>query len=191
MKRVYVDLARCLGCKTCEIACAVAHSRGRRPGQPLMLDLYAAIADPAARPRVRVVPVSQAYYPQITLPIQCRHCEKPQCVAACVTGALTRDAKGRVNLAPERCIGCRMCVMLCPYGAIRVDPVMGVALKCDLCPEEPEPACVSSCPTKALIYAEEEELVGAKHRRVAGTLAEAIPPAPGTVIVGLGGGAQA
>lgn len=153
-----------------------------------MLDVYAAIADPTSRSRVRVVPVSQAYYPPITLPIQCRHCEKPQCVAACVTGALSRDGEGRVNLAPERCVGCRMCVMLCPYGAIRVDPLLGVAVKCDLCPDESEPACVSSCPTRALIYAEEEEIIGAKHRRMADMLSEAYPQAHGPVLVDLGRG---
>lgn len=171
MKRVYVDFSRCLGCKTCEIACATAHSSSRRPEAPLQLDLYVAIAeDPAPAPRVRVIPISTTYYPQISMPIQCRHCEKPLCVAACVTGALGKEPEGLVYFKAERCIGCRMCVMLCPYGAVRVDRRIGTAVKCDLCPQEDTPACVKSCPTKALIYAEEEEILKTKYSDISRAL---------------------
>lgn len=182
-----MDLARCMGCKTCELACAVVHSRSRRTAAPIMHDLYAAIAEePAPAPRVRVLGVSLEHYPQIYMPVQCRHCEKPPCVAACVTGALSRDPSGKVELRPERCIGCRMCVMVCPYGAIRVHRRLGVAIKCDLCPQEPIPACVSACPTKALIYAEEDELLKLKHGKVAERLGEALTLSPGARLVDLG-----
>lgn len=185
MKRIYVDPSKCTGCKSCELACAVAHSRYRRPDVPVMQDLFAAIADPTARSRVRVIPVSEEYYPPLTIPIQCRHCENPPCVASCVTGALSKEADGKVSLSPEKCIGCRMCVMSCPFGAIRVDPILGKAVKCDLCPNEPAPACVSSCPTGALIYAEEGEFVGGKHRHVAEMLSEAFYQRPGIYPVDL------
>jgi carbon-monoxide dehydrogenase iron sulfur subunit len=73
-----------------------------------------------------------------------------------------RSAEGVVNNIGglQECIGCSLCLMVCPFGVIRQDQALDgkvMALKCDLCPEREIPACVESCPTKALVYMEAED----------------------------------
>jgi len=148
--RVTVDPSRCVGCRSCEIQCAVAHSEGK--------DLYAVVrSGERLRPRVSV----EAYGRQ-AVPVHCQHCEEPACVLACPTGALRRKSDGEPVLADRaRCIGCSMCVQACPFGVIALGPDGKGVLKCDLCVERlaegREPACVAACPTKALVFETAEE----------------------------------
>jgi carbon-monoxide dehydrogenase iron sulfur subunit len=95
----------------------------------------------------------------LTFAIQCRHCEDPVCVTACMTGAMTKDPEtGAVLHDKEQCIGCWMCIMVCPYGGIRRDMRdHKAASKCDLCLELEEPACVAACPNEALVIVVEED----------------------------------
>lgn len=139
MNDIFVKLDKCVGCRQCEISCAVYHSRAK--------ELYAAVREtPKPKQRVRLATEGQAIYS-----VRCFHCEDARCVAACIGGAMRRDEEtGRVYNIPERCIGCWMCVMVCPYGVIRRDEGIRKALKCDRCPDEEVPACVRDCPTKAL-----------------------------------------
>lgn len=143
MKEILVDLERCLGCKTCEIACAVEHS--------LSKELFAAIfEDLSPAPRVYVEAGEQ-----FNFPLQCRHCADAPCIKSCISGALWRDEEtGLVKHDQEKCVGCWMCVMACPFGVITRDRGGQVALKCDRCPDREIPACVASCPTKALTMEE-------------------------------------
>jgi len=157
VKKVYCLFDRCLGCRSCEIACAVAHSAGR--------GLEEAMGE-KERPRSRLRIRNAGGRP---LPVQCRHCDTPACAEACISGAIRKDAEtGRVASDPERCVRCWMCVMACPYGAILFRPETA-AERCDLCREEDEPACVRACPTKALLFcerAEFESLLGKERRRM-------------------------
>lgn len=92
--------------------------------------------------------------------MSCRHCDNPACVAACMSGALTKDKKtGLVLLDAKKCAGCWMCVMVCPYGAIRTDVKTKIPVRCDMCKDLDMPQCAKCCPTGAIIWAEEEELV--------------------------------
>jgi carbon-monoxide dehydrogenase iron sulfur subunit len=141
---ILVNPERCLGCHTCEIACAVAHTRSGT--------LFGAVlgGEPLT-PRNRVVQVAE-----VRFSTQCRQCEDAPCVKVCPTGATFRtETYTAVN--PNLCIGCRLCMMVCPFGAIRVSTVQvddrtkRAATKCDLCVDLPAgPACVEACPTKAL-----------------------------------------
>ncbi len=70
----------------------------------------------------------------VSFAIQCRHCEDAPCVTACLTGAMHKDPKtGEVTHNKEKCMGCWTCVMVCPYGAIKMDKEDRVIAKCDLC----------------------------------------------------------
>lgn len=134
----YLD--RCVGCRQCELSCAVAHSATK--------NICDAVWEPD-RPVQRVMMVGEGERP---FPVRCFHCDEPPCVSACISGAMSRDPQtGLVSSDPERCVGCWMCVMVCPFGAVRRHKRKGKALKCDRCPDEPEPACVRGCPTKALV----------------------------------------
>lgn len=161
MKEIFVRLDRCNGCRTCELACAVEHSASK--------SLFAAIAETP-------VPRKRLYVEQVVkhkLPLLCRHCEEAPCVQACRTGAMSQDALTRlVSHDPDRCIGCWMCTMVCPYGVIGRELERRTAVKCDHCPDLELPACVSACPTKALVYAEEEAFSHSVRRVAAAEVVE-------------------
>ncbi|MDY2625823.1 MAG: 4Fe-4S dicluster domain-containing protein [Coriobacteriales bacterium] len=142
LKKVFVDFDKCLGCHTCELACATAHSQAKT--------LLGAVLGGEKPPiSIRVIKEGGGLFP-----LQCRHCTDAPCVKVCRFHALTRDEEtGRVDCDLDRCIGCTMCVMVCPFGAINESNSHKV-FKCDLCREVGEPSCVAACPTKALIYEE-------------------------------------
>ena len=78
-------------------------------------------------------------------------------VDACMAAALVFDkVKGLVEHDQSRCVGCWMCVMVCPYGAIRPNIKSKMPVRCDKCKDKDEPACVKACPTQAVIWQEEE-----------------------------------
>ncbi len=148
MKRVYANEAVCAGCRLCEIWCVVAHSRTK--------DIIRAFNDefPRPLPRVRVEETGP-----VSFALQCRHCVDPPCVEACMTGAMHRlTPEGPVLHDAEKCVGCWMCIMVCPYGAIqRNETSKKVASKCDLCQDEDEPSCVAHCPNEALVFEDRGE----------------------------------
>jgi carbon-monoxide dehydrogenase iron sulfur subunit len=163
MKRLTCDNGKCLACRSCEIACAIEHSESKT--------LVGAIQEfplPIYRVRVLAAPGEGEADGSRGIPLRCRHCEEPECVFACKSGALTRDLQSGAILCDEsRCVGCWMCVMACPLGSLRPSG-RGVALKCDLCFEKKEPACVEACPTHALrceeVEAERVPSASADHR---------------------------
>jgi carbon-monoxide dehydrogenase iron sulfur subunit len=160
MKEVYIDVGRCLGCKSCELACAVAHSES----QSLIGALFEAVPP---RRRIDVIAVGQG-----SVPVKCCHCEKARCLAVCPTGALYRDeASGAVLHNSERCIGCGFCAFACPFGVITRLPGSKIAAKCDLCLDRQLPACVEACPTRALRYLTPEEAAKGKLQQAADLLA--------------------
>jgi carbon-monoxide dehydrogenase iron sulfur subunit len=87
------------------------------------------------------------------IPIFCRHCDDPECVFSCMSGALTKDPQtGYVICDEEKCAACFMCVMNCPYGVPKPDrATRSKAIKCDFCiDDEDGPNCVRMCPNKAI-----------------------------------------
>ena len=146
MQEILIDPEKCLGCRSCELSCAVAHSASQ--------SLFGALRE-AAPPKSRIAVERGG---GVNFPVQCRHCGDPQCVRACITGALLQDyGRGLVLQDPRRCVGCWMCVMVCPFGAIVQDHSRQVALKCDRCPGLAAPACVEACPTGAITCRQVEE----------------------------------
>ncbi len=166
-KRITIRIEKCLGCHTCELACAIAHSESK--------DIEAMmLAGEKPGYRIHV----ESYGPR-SIPLNCQHCEEPACALACPTGAVHRKAPGKpVLFDEERCIGCSMCVQACPFGAITMSSQGKGILKCDLCIQRLaqglEPACVSSCPTHALVFEEQRKSTGDKRKLAAQRLAVAL-----------------
>lgn len=141
IKEIFVRKDRCMGCHSCELACAVAHSQSQT--------IYGAMAEsPQPKPRVYV----EALPDTSPIPILCRHCEDAPCMHACIAGAISRKENHAVVTDADKCIGCWTCVMVCPYGVIGRHLEAQKAYRCDRCPDRDQPACVSACPTRALVY---------------------------------------
>jgi len=139
------DRDLCLTCRTCELACAVAHSKSG--------NLAEAVSE-SPLPRKRMILTSSAYGPES---LRCRQCGEPLCVFACKSGALSRDpASGRITIEDDRCVGCWMCYMVCATG-IMPEIGTGAALRCDICSDLDSPACLEACPTGALSITERED----------------------------------
>ncbi len=156
MKEVFVDLERCLGCRNCEVYCALEHSMSK--------NLFTAIFEkPLPIRRVSVESSGTT-----SIPIQCRHCEEAPCVDTCPSGAMRRDlVTGIVLLNQDRCIGCWMCAVVCPFGAITPERETRLVLKCDRCPDLETPACVTACHCNALLFGELKDIMKKKRKRVA------------------------
>lgn len=159
MKRVYAIEKWCVDCKRCEIACKTFHSQHRDYVKTYLFENDTAFS------RIHVEGDET-----LSIAVNCRHCENPRCVEGCISGAMHQDPEtGIVSVDADRCVGCRTCVVMCPYGCVTVNeipnerggehaaPLIGRAFKCDLCSEDGvagEPACVQACPNRALVYVE-------------------------------------
>lgn len=165
-EKITVRIETCVGCHTCELACAIEHSKakdllqafiqGERPGHRIYIEAFKNSA----------------------VPVPCNHCEEAACISACPTGAAHRKVEGGpVFVDQEKCIGCAMCVQACPFGVIAMDEQKKRAYKCDVCVERlargEQPACVSSCPTKSLSFGSINSGNRNKRQRVAEMMSEA------------------
>ncbi len=158
MKRITAKAERCLACRSCEIACALAHADAE--------DLLEALAA-GARPRIYLAAAEG-----MAVPLQCRHCADAPCVRVCPSGALWRAGEDDPVLAdPDKCIGCGFCVEVCPFGVIRLGKGGKAVIKCDLCRRRRAsgqgPACVAACPVGALAFEEGEEDARRKRAKTA------------------------
>lgn len=149
MKRIYIDREKCQGCLGCLVACMAEHNPAGRSVYDLDLSgkansiLNNVMLGPGGKPT----------------PVFCRHCDDPDCVRACMSGAMAKNPDtGRVEHDRERCASCYMCVMSCPYGVLKVDlATRQIIQKCDYCGARDMPRCVEECPSGTLEYKEASE----------------------------------
>ena len=132
-----IDTGKCIGCHSCAIACR--NELRVPPG--------------VWRSWVKVVEIKgeRAFLPRL-----CNHCDKPPCVPVCPVKATYRREDGLVLVREDRCIGCKACMIACPYDARFIHPVKSVVDKCTFCAHHIEdgrlPACVEACPTRAMVF---------------------------------------
>ena len=130
MKRIKIDRDKCVGCLTCTTACIVSHD--------------------AEDTRSRITIDSNGKY----APIFCRHCDRPECVYTCMTGAMSKNKE----TDKSRCASCFMCIMACPYGVLKADKRrQKEIMKCDACKDKGSPQCVAKCPMAAITLEEVTE----------------------------------
>ncbi|WP_088228671.1 4Fe-4S dicluster domain-containing protein [Desulfosporosinus sp. FKB] len=167
---------KCIGCRTCEVACVVAHS-----SKNMFTSTQREIE---FNPRLSVIKTAA-----VSAPIQCRHCENAPCANACSEGCIV-NTEGVIYINQRTCIGCKTCIVACPFGAIDMVSCSEdgekkqqtglkcddsgklcikekmVANKCDLClGRQGGPACMEVCPTDALRIVNSDGIAGATREK--------------------------
>lgn len=150
IRKIMIDEDKCEGCYNCTLACISVHETKSK-------NIYKLKSNNKNFNSRNVITVNADGRPT---PMVCRHCDIPECVLTCISGAMTKDEEtGIVKHNLKKCASCFMCVMSCPYGVLKPDNKTGkIIIKCDMCQDEESPACVSSCPTGALYIKEVEKI---------------------------------
>jgi formate dehydrogenase iron-sulfur subunit len=160
---ILTDTTKCIGCDECAIACKKVNHLA--PDVPRSWDRGDGLS---ARNWTSIVEGPERAYARK----QCRHCLDPACVSACPVGAMSKTSLGAVVYDTGKCMGCRYCMMACPYGIPRYqwDRAVPYVRKCILCYERiragGRPACTDACPTQATIFGDRDALLAAAHRRI-------------------------
>ena len=161
---VLVDLTRCIGCRACENACRLRW--GFAPLPPATIGYGPGDEKLTFRTRTFVDFRNGGTKPKQPVKRQCMHCLEPSCVSACPVAALEKTAAGPVIYREELCIGCRYCVLACPFNVPKYEwenALMPRVGKCDFCAERQakgqSPACVAACPTGTLKFGKRAELL--------------------------------
>jgi len=166
MKAILVDVTKCTGCERCVDACVEENG-----GDPIQAQLDRATTKDglSANRLLSVAQVADGRFARLT----CMHCLEPSCVSACLVGSITKTPEGPVVYDPEKCIGCRYCMLACPFHIPRYEwsETTPFVRKCDMCFQRQlqgeVPACVDACPNEALQFGEREQLLGEAHRLIA------------------------
>jgi Fe-S-cluster-containing dehydrogenase component len=173
---VLVDTTVCIGCRSCEWACKDAHGL---PTDSLETYTDRSVFAAMRRPDDRTLTVVNEYPnpANSALPydvkVQCMHCDRPACLSACIVGAFSKRENGAVVWDDEMCIGCRYCMVACPFQIPAFEyqkPIGPEIRKCDFCAERQAegrlPACVDICPVEALTFGPRQELVHVARQRI-------------------------
>ena len=154
----YIDLTKCTGCKTSDVACKDAHNLevGRNFRKVIEMQTGGWRQDRATGAWHQDV---EAYY----VPISCNHCADPACVKVCPTKAHhKRDTDGLVVIDTKKCVGCGLCAKACLYGVPVLNPATRKMSKCDACADRLDhglqPICVESCPQRSIEFGPIDEL---------------------------------
>ncbi|MFW5730521.1 MAG: 4Fe-4S dicluster domain-containing protein [Desulfonatronovibrionaceae bacterium] len=174
-----VDLTRCTGCRRCEQAC----NKVNHLPEPDELFTDMRILDQKRRPDEKAYTVVNRYYPgkvdehnqliPVHVKIQCMHCREPACASACITGALKRMENGAVYYDPAKCIGCRYCMVACPFQIPAYEyhkPLTPRVMKCTFCferlQEGQKPGCAEICPVEAITFGRRSMILELARKRI-------------------------
>jgi formate dehydrogenase iron-sulfur subunit len=160
------DVTRCRGCKACSMACAEANGLPR-----------AEVGDSLSDKRWTAIrAVGGNHVKQ-----QCMHCIDPACVSVCPVGALQKTTEGPVVYDASRCIGCRYCMLACPFGVPTYEwhALAPKVRKCIMCADRvkqgKQPACTAVCPNGATVFGDREMLLAEARARFAASPSRYVP----------------
>jgi anaerobic carbon-monoxide dehydrogenase iron sulfur subunit len=146
-KKLVIDISKCTGCESCITACSFHH------GGEFSVK----------KSRIQVVKEKES---GVCVPLTCQHCGDAPCAQVCPTNAIKHDSEiNRVFLDSNKCIGCGICGLACPFGAISYENKTKLAFKCDLC--NGDPMCAKVCNPKAIQYTESEKMEKDKREQLA------------------------
>ncbi len=163
MNAILFDVTRCTGCEQCVQACGEAN--GLSPPLPAERSSPDRLS---GRRWCTVAAVPGGAYARVS----CHHCVRPACVEACLVGALSKTAAGPVVYDADKCIGCRYCMLACPFGIPRYewDQTRPFIRKCTMCNDRVVqgelPACVEACPHEAMLFGDRQALLAEAHQRI-------------------------
>jgi formate dehydrogenase iron-sulfur subunit len=155
-KAILVDITKCIGCRACEQACKELH------GFPLATE---------AKLSTTALTVIEERGDKFVRRL-CMNCHDPACASACLVGALKKTSLGPVTYEASKCIGCRYCLVACPFNVPRYEwsKLVPFVKKCDMCFERQSkgqpPACVEACPTGASIVGNRDQILEEAQRRI-------------------------
>jgi formate dehydrogenase iron-sulfur subunit len=170
---VLVDTTRCVGCRACEAACSEAN-RLAPPEKPGDETVFAARrrTSPSSLTVVNKSAEKSPSGEERYAKTQCMHCVTPACASGCVVKALEKTAKGPVVYHEDRCLGCRYCMIACPFGVPKYEYAKAVPLvkKCTFCAARQAkglpPACTDACPSGALTFGQRADLLEEAKTRI-------------------------
>ena len=155
-RAILVDITKCIGCRSCEQACKQIHGFPMDSETKLSPTAFTIVEERGDRFVRRM----------------CMHCQDPACASACLVGALKKTAAGPVTYDGAKCIGCRYCLVACPFSVPRYQwsKLVPYVTKCDLCAgrqaKGQPPACVEACPVQASIAGDRDDILEKAQRRI-------------------------
>ena len=156
-KAMLIDITKCIGCQACEQACKQVHNFPPEH-EPTLSATALTVVEPRGEKFVRRL---------------CFHCEDPACASSCPVGGITKTVQGAVRYDGSKCIGCRYCMLACPYSVPKYQwsKLAPYVVKCDMCAERvlagKPTACAEACPVGATMFGGREEMLREAHKRIA------------------------
>jgi Fe-S-cluster-containing dehydrogenase component len=164
-----IDTTRCIGCRTCEAACAEAHQEA---GIECPEEVDFSVQRNTSEKQFTVVNRYETDKGEVFAKKQCMHCLQPACASACLTKAMHKTANGSVAWTGDKCMGCRFCMVSCPFDVPKFEYFSANPRiqKCSMCwdrvKEGKQPACVENCPAEALSFGPRAQLLEEARRRI-------------------------
>jgi formate dehydrogenase iron-sulfur subunit len=163
---ILVDITKCTGCERCVDACVEANKLDAKQAQ---IDSVRSPDGLSSQRLTSILRLRENHFARKS----CMHCLEPSCVSACLVGGLTKTEEGPVIYDSSKCIGCRYCMLACPFHIPRYewDSIHPYMVKCMMCFDRLRdggiPACVEACPNQVLTFSDRDKLLKEAHDRIA------------------------